>query len=293
MIKAVVFDLDNTLIDFKKMKESAVDAAVEAMVDAGLRLPPEHIKEKIYEVYEAEGIEYQKVFDLTLTNLGMILPIVLLTRRFPSGFTRQLMIRKPPPRMTLYVVLATFAAIVVIDFIYILSLKVMPAPEDYVDTLRDLKPDGALSLIITGIGLCVAVPVAEEIIFRGVIQRVFARSMGVVLAAVLAGVFFGVIHLNLQLLISMTVFGIYLGFLFMLTSNLIYTVFAHAILNSIAFVQLIFAVEEDMTTAPFYLQEYWMLAVGLALLGVFLAKIKKEASKNDSEATLTGLEDSK
>ena len=69
MIKAVVFDLDNTLIDFKKMKESAVDAAVEAMVDAGLRLPPEHIKEKIYEVYEAEGIEYQKVFDLTLTNL--------------------------------------------------------------------------------------------------------------------------------------------------------------------------------------------------------------------------------
>ena len=226
-------------------------------------------------------------------TLGMILPIVLLTRRFPSGFTRQLMIRKPPPRMTLYVVLATFAAIVVIDFIYILSLKVMPAPEDYVDTLRDLKPDGALSLIITGIGLCVAVPVAEEIIFRGVIQRVFARSMGGVLAAVLAGVFFGVIHLNLQLLISMTVFGIYLGFLFMLTSNLIYTVFAHAILNSIAFVQLIFAVEEDMTTAPFYLQEYWMLAVGLALLGVFLAKIKKEASENDSEATRTGLEDSK
>ena len=69
MIKAVVFDLDNTLIDFKKMKESAVDASVEAMVDAGLRLPSDTIKQKIYEVYESEGIEYQNVFDHALTDL--------------------------------------------------------------------------------------------------------------------------------------------------------------------------------------------------------------------------------
>lgn len=69
MVKAVVFDLDNTLIDFKRMKESAVDAAVEAMVDAGLRFPTAAIRDKIYEVYEAEGIEYQNVFDHALTDL--------------------------------------------------------------------------------------------------------------------------------------------------------------------------------------------------------------------------------
>jgi putative hydrolase of the HAD superfamily len=66
MVKVVIFDLDNTLTDFVRMKENAVDAAVEAMVDAGLRFPPEQIKEKIYEVYEREGIEFQKVFDVAL-----------------------------------------------------------------------------------------------------------------------------------------------------------------------------------------------------------------------------------
>ena len=36
MIKAVIFDLDNTLLDFKKMKEQGVKAAISAMIEAGL-----------------------------------------------------------------------------------------------------------------------------------------------------------------------------------------------------------------------------------------------------------------
>lgn len=69
MIKAVVFDLDNTLTDFMRMKENAVDAAVQAMVDAGLRFPPDEIKKKIYDVYDAQGIEFQNVFDHALSDM--------------------------------------------------------------------------------------------------------------------------------------------------------------------------------------------------------------------------------
>ena len=38
MIKAVLFDLDNTLLDFMKMKNSAVNAAVKSMIFAGLNI---------------------------------------------------------------------------------------------------------------------------------------------------------------------------------------------------------------------------------------------------------------
>ena len=36
MLKSVIFDLDNTLIDFMKMKKLACEAAIDAMIDAGL-----------------------------------------------------------------------------------------------------------------------------------------------------------------------------------------------------------------------------------------------------------------
>jgi FMN phosphatase YigB (HAD superfamily) len=38
VIRAIVFDLDNTLVDFMSMKKLAVEAAIDAMIDAGLTL---------------------------------------------------------------------------------------------------------------------------------------------------------------------------------------------------------------------------------------------------------------
>jgi len=73
MIRAIIFDLDNTLTDFMKMKERSINAAVDAMIDAGLKLPREEIRRKIFEIYDREGIEHQKVFDKFLKEeLGRV-----------------------------------------------------------------------------------------------------------------------------------------------------------------------------------------------------------------------------
>jgi putative hydrolase of the HAD superfamily len=73
MIKAVVFDLDNTLVDFMKMKEAAIDAAIDAMTDAGLNLAKDKARSEIFKIYDQEGIEYQQVFDKFLEQvLGRI-----------------------------------------------------------------------------------------------------------------------------------------------------------------------------------------------------------------------------
>ncbi len=63
MIKAIIFDLDNTLVDFIAMKQAAIDAAVLAMIDAGLKMSRDESKKKIYDIYDEEGIEDQHVFD--------------------------------------------------------------------------------------------------------------------------------------------------------------------------------------------------------------------------------------
>ncbi|OGR92262.1 MAG: hypothetical protein A2992_06525, partial [Elusimicrobia bacterium RIFCSPLOWO2_01_FULL_59_12] len=63
-----IFDFDNTLMDFIKMKRAAVNAAVDAMIDAGLPYKKQEMIDKIYKVYWEEGIEDQQIFDKVLTQ---------------------------------------------------------------------------------------------------------------------------------------------------------------------------------------------------------------------------------
>jgi HAD superfamily hydrolase (TIGR02253 family) len=69
MIKAIILDLDNTLVDFMAMKRQAIEAAVQSMIDAGLALTPEDVRNRINAIYQERGIEFQNVFDQLLYDL--------------------------------------------------------------------------------------------------------------------------------------------------------------------------------------------------------------------------------
>jgi HAD superfamily hydrolase (TIGR02253 family) len=69
MIKAVIFDLDNTLVDFMGMKRQAVTAAITSMIDAGLTLTQEEVQARIDAIYKERGIEFQNVFDQLLYDI--------------------------------------------------------------------------------------------------------------------------------------------------------------------------------------------------------------------------------
>jgi putative hydrolase of the HAD superfamily len=78
VIRAIVFDLDNTLVDFMRMKSDAVNAAIDGMLDAGLELPRDEVRARIDAIYQAQGLEYQRVFDELLEkSLGQIDPKIL------------------------------------------------------------------------------------------------------------------------------------------------------------------------------------------------------------------------
>ena len=63
MIKAIIFDLDNTLLDFVKMKQFAVKASITAMNEAGLDVDEENGYNDIMDLYMTTGWENQLVFD--------------------------------------------------------------------------------------------------------------------------------------------------------------------------------------------------------------------------------------
>lgn len=61
-MKAVLFDLDNTLIDFMRMKKISCEAAISAMIDGGLDMGKQEAYDLLFELYGIHGIEYQEIF---------------------------------------------------------------------------------------------------------------------------------------------------------------------------------------------------------------------------------------
>lgn len=73
MIKSIIFDLDNTLLDFMKMKSVSIKAAVNAMIDVGMEINREEALDEIFNIYDSKGYEHQEVFnEFIIKKIGNI-----------------------------------------------------------------------------------------------------------------------------------------------------------------------------------------------------------------------------
>ncbi|MBD3314003.1 HAD hydrolase-like protein, partial [Candidatus Woesearchaeota archaeon] len=62
MIKAITFDLDNTLIDFISFKKKASAAAMDAMIKAGFKGDKRKLRKELFDFYLQNGIEKDDIF---------------------------------------------------------------------------------------------------------------------------------------------------------------------------------------------------------------------------------------
>jgi len=69
MIRTIIFDLDNTLIDFWKFKTKSVDAAINAMIKAGLKIKKRDAMKIIHNLYRIYGMEYKYLFQELLKRV--------------------------------------------------------------------------------------------------------------------------------------------------------------------------------------------------------------------------------
>ncbi len=92
MIKAVIFDLDNTLIDFMTMKKISCDAAISAMIGAGLNVKKEKATQELFSLYDKYGLEEKTIFQKFLKKLTRKIDYEILAsgivayRRVRAGF---------------------------------------------------------------------------------------------------------------------------------------------------------------------------------------------------------------
>jgi putative hydrolase of the HAD superfamily len=98
-MKAVLFDLDNTLIDFMTMKRRSCEAAISAMIDAGLNMDKDEAYKKLFELYEEHGIENQRIFQKFLRKVTGKVDYRILARGITAYRRVQAGYLEPYPRV--------------------------------------------------------------------------------------------------------------------------------------------------------------------------------------------------
>ncbi|VVB74228.1 Glyceraldehyde 3-phosphate phosphatase [Candidatus Tiddalikarchaeum anstoanum] len=78
MIRAVLFDIDNTLTDYVKIKTACVNAAIKAMIKAGLEMDSEDAYDILMKIYRKSFYESKTIFQAFLKHVNGVVDYKIL-----------------------------------------------------------------------------------------------------------------------------------------------------------------------------------------------------------------------
>jgi uncharacterized protein len=171
------------------------------------------------------GIDYQELtFPSSLLSLpiteGIIFAVTLFFARQKGATLRDLGLKKPSLKTILTVTAAAILLIFIAASISVVEEAVLGPDPMQEELLYALLPQDTFQLLLlVGISIFLVGP-AEELAFRGFIQRGFENSYGKTAGLVIASLLFGVLHgLNsLRSIIPVTVLSLFLGYIWQKTN---------------------------------------------------------------------------
>jgi membrane protease YdiL (CAAX protease family) len=104
--------------------------------------------------------------------------------------------------------------------------------ESYDQLISSIIGQSPTWLILLTVGI--VAPIAEELLFRGLIFHMFNRHLNIKVALIIQGLLFGAFHMNLVQGVYASVLGIVLGLAYLLTGSLWIPILLHIVNNSVA-----------------------------------------------------------
>lgn len=102
---------------------------------------------------------------------------------------------------------------------------------DYQTNMGNLIPKGGMETALYIVGTSLLIPIAEELIFRGLILGKFLESMKPGLAAVLSALIFACMHVQPLQVVYAFLCGLILGYAYLYTGSIFVSVLIHMTFN--------------------------------------------------------------
>jgi len=131
--------------------------------------------------------------------------------------------------------------LILVPLVY-LALRPLLGVKDVSAAARELtdRATDPLSIVLVFLIVGIGAPIAEEIYFRGMAQRIFGRRLGPWAAIMAAAAFFALTHLQPLQFPALLLFGVILGFMAWRTGRIGPSIWAHVGFNVVAAIGLVF-----------------------------------------------------
>ena len=223
----------------------------------------------------------QSIYSILFAQIVMIFIIYMRYKR--RGFSVMMRFKKISLKQGL---LAGLLGIVmlgmssfIIEAIYYFDPSVV---DDYIEAIDAISLNANAFVIF--IIFAIMAPLFEELLMRGVLFRVFERTilpMGFII--VLSGIFFGVFHLNIVQGLFAAIGGILIAYSFYLTDSLWVPIIIHGVNN---LVSTLFSIESITNALESYETFYGYTMLLITILGlpiglIYLKKISTPLVRNE------------
>jgi uncharacterized protein len=184
-----------------------------------------------------------------LTFIGqvcfLLLPTLLFTRLFVAHLGDVFQFRVPGIRESILTLIALFSLQRVFEA-YMYFQELVPLPNllrDLIGPIKKLfeeltkilvRADSPAELLAVIFIVAVVPAIVEELLFRGLIQKIFERLMSPTVSAILAGTIFGLYHMNPFEVVPLIGLGVFFGLLRYRSQSLLLPMSAHFLNNLMA-----------------------------------------------------------
>ncbi len=209
---------------------------------------------------------------------GVLIPLGIIFSRHGFFPRRDLLLGPVSPVVLVIALLMALAALAPTSLMAELSLRLHPPDPKWIKFFADNLTNSPGQMVLAAAGGVILAPLVEEIIFRGLLQRLVSRTWGPWPGIVVSALVFGLAHSEPWFLFGLIGVGLLLGFLFEATHSLSACWAAHALHNAVSLVILFTRQNTSLQPSDLQLAD-WLLAGGsfavLVGLGWLLWKLRR------------------
>ncbi len=210
---------------------------------------------------------------------GVLVPMYLMARRWDFSLRGDFSLTNPHPIVLAASALLAICSLVPTSLLAELSLRLHPVDPQWESLFRDHLPTTSLGVVLAVISVVIVAPLAEEIIFRGLLHRLASSMWGAIPAALVSALVFGIVHGEPWFLFGLVGVGLMLAFIYEVTRSVTACWVAHAVHNSISLWAMLNTEGSLAEPQTITMQDWGLAAVsvlGMLLVGRFLLRFGKQ-----------------